>query len=155
MASDHQIKYGSTTAITCTLTSLADTAGRQSTAIDNSANLFDDALVRIKTNGQAGGTGILEVYAYAAVGDTIYSDSATGSDAAFTAAGRKNSPIVGGVLLNAATGVVSGPMSIADAFGGRLPHKWGLIFVNQSGAALSATAGDHDLDYIGVYYQSS
>lgn len=149
--SNIKTEYGSKTAITVTLTSLANGSARESTVVDNTSNKFLDALLRIKTNGQASGTGLLEVYAYAALGDTTYTDGATGSDAAFTAANRKNAGGLVTVQMNAATGVVGPVISVAQAFGGVLPDKWGLIFVNSSGAALSATGGDHVVEYQGVY----
>lgn len=142
--------YATKATITCTLTSLANGSSRESTAIDNTTNLFKDAMVRIKTNGQASGTGVLRVFVYAALGDTDYSDLATGSDASFTA-GLRNSAFLGAVQMNSATGVVAGPFSVAAAFGGILPSKWGLIVLNNSGAALSATAGHHVLEYEGVF----
>ena len=129
--------FGSKTAITITLTSLANAAARESTVIDNTSNSFLDALLRIQTNGQAGGTATLEVYVYSALGDTTYTDGATGSDAAFTAANILNARLLTIVQMNAATAVKAMSVSIANAFGGILPDKWGLIFKNNSGAALS------------------
>lgn len=142
--------YAAKATITCTLTSLANGSVRESTVVDNTSGLYIDALLRIKTNGQASGTSVCRIFAYAALGDTTYTDLATGSDAAFTA-GVRNSVYVGSVQMNSATAVTAGPLSIASAFGGTLPDKWGLIIVNNSGAALSATAGDHVLEYEGVY----
>jgi len=148
---DIKSAYAAKAAITVTLTSLANGSGRESTVIDNTTNKYLDALVRVKTNGQAGGTGPLDVYVYAALGDTTYSDGATGSDAAFTAANRKNSRYLGSIIMNAATAVTGLLASVASAFGGVLPDKWGLIVVNSSGAALSATGGDHVVEYEGIY----
>src|SRR6266700_5295363 len=79
-------------AITITLASLADGtssfAGRASTAVDNTANLYDEALVAgiFKTGA---GTQVapkgLYVFAYAtADGATTYTDGITGTDAGFT-----------------------------------------------------------------------
>ncbi len=143
--------YGSKTSITITLTSLANAAGRESTVIDNTTNKFLDALIRFKTNGQASGTALVDIYIYAALGDTTYTDAATGTDAAFTAANRRNSKYLGSVQMNAATSVTGGLFSVAAAFGGVLPDKWGLIVINNSGAALSATGGDHVIEYEGVF----
>lgn len=143
--------FGTKTTITCTLTSLANGSAREATVVDNTTNKFADALLRVKTNGQASGTSFLEVYGYSALGDTTYTDAATGTDAAFTAANIKNSVLIGVVQMNAATSVTWGARSIAAAFGGRLPDKWGLIFKNSSGAAMSATAGDHVIEFEGVY----
>ena len=141
--------------ITWTGTSLADAAARESTAIDNATNLYLDAVVRIQTKGSAGSTLTLAVYAYGSVDTGTYTDSATGTDAAFTAANILNSKRVGTVQMNGTTAVVAGPMSVAAAFGGVLPTKWGLIIRNDSGGALSSTAGDHVIEYQGVYATSA
>lgn len=148
---DIKNKYSAKATITMTLTSLANAAGRESTVVDNTTNLYLDALVRVKTNGIAGGTGTLDLYVYTALGDTTYTDGATGTDAAFTAGNRKNSRFLGSVQMNAATGVIAGLFSVAAAFGGTMPDKWGLIGINSSLQALSATAGDHVLEYEGVF----
>jgi hypothetical protein len=149
--SDIKTAYGAKTTIVATLTSLANLAGWQSTVIDNTASKFRDALVRIATNGQTSGTGNLDIYVFAALGDTVYSDGATGTDGAFTAAGRLNAKYLDSVKLNVATQVFSVLRSVAAAFGGVMPDKWGLIFINNSGAALHATAGQHVVEYEGVY----
>lgn len=142
--------YAAAAALTCTLTSLADNGARESTVVDNTSNLYLDALLRIKTNGLAGSTGLMNVWAYAALGDTDYTDGATGSDAGFTAANIQNAKLVAVIQMNGTTAVIAGPVSVAAAFGGVLPDKWGLIFENKSGAALSATAGDHVVEYEGI-----
>lgn len=148
---DRKLAYGAKTAITVTLTSLANAAARESTVVDNTVNKYLDARVRVKTNGLAGGGSSLDVYVYSALSDTSYSDGATGTDAAFTAANRLNSKYLDSVVLNGATAVVAELRSIAACFGGIMPSKWGLIFVNRTGQALSATAGDHVIEYQGMY----
>jgi len=144
------LAFGSKTTITCTLTSLANGSARESTVIDNTSAKFRNVRIRVQTKGQTSGTSYLDVYVYTALGDTTYTDGATGSDAAFTAANRFNSRYIGSVKCNAGTSAVQGEMQMADAFPD-CPDKWGLIFVNNSGAALSATAGDHVIEYEGVY----
>lgn len=139
--------YSSATAITITLTSLSDNAARQSTEIDNTSNLYLDALVRIKTEGLAGSTDTVNVYAYGQVGNDVRTDSAGATDAAITV---RNARLIGVIQMNATTPVVSGPMSVASAFGGALPPKWGIIVENNSGASLSSTAADHDVDFVGI-----
>ena len=150
---DIKTAYGSKTTITCTLTSLGNNDSRESTVVDNTTTKFLNALLRIKTKGNdASSTGTLLIYGYAALGDTTYTDAATGSDAAFTSANIRNAVLIGAVQLNANTSAVTwGPRSIAWAFGDVLPDKWGLIFQNSSGAALSATAGDHVIEFEGSY----
>lgn len=158
MANLSQAWAANPSAVTITLTSLADNNARESTAIDVTAlgNVLD-LLLRIKTNGQAGGTGILRVFLYAALetASPIYTDGVTGSDAAFTAANIKNSVQLPPLQMNAATGVVYGPVGLAAFFGGALPKKLGLIIENKSGATLSATGGDHDVDVLPVFATST
>lgn len=143
--------YGAKTTVTFTLTSLANGSGRESTVVDNTSNKFADALLLFRSKGQASGTALVDIYVYAALGDTTYTDSATGTDAAFTAANRRNSPYLGSLQLNAGTSQERGMWSVAGAFNGTMPDKWGLIAINNSGAALSATAGDHVIEFEGIY----
>ena len=141
---------GSKTTVTVTLTSLGSGSARESTVIDNTTTRYRNVRLRIQTKGQASGTLYLDVYVYTALGDTTYTDGATGSDAAFTAANRKNSRYLGAVLMNAATAAVQGELMMSDSFKD-CPDKFGFIFINNSGAALSATAGDHVIEYEGIY----
>src|SRR3990172_867482 len=124
--SDIKAKFGTgNQGITVTLASLADNGARESAAVDNTANLFLDALVMLKVKTGASGTlstGYIEVYAYGTSdGGTTYSDGATGSDAAITLTAPPNARLLG--VINAvanATTYKSGPFSIAAAFGGIL-----------------------------------
>ncbi len=138
--------WGTKATVTVTLTSLANGSARESTVIDTGAVGAVDMALRVKTNGQASGTSVLNVYAYAALADTTYTDGATGSDAAFTAANRLNSKFVGAVQMNT-TSSVTAMLTVAQAFDGALPSKVGFIFLNSSGAALSATGADHVIEY--------
>src|ERR1700730_10819332 len=75
--------------ITLTTDSLAasTTVGRASTVVDNTSNLYLDALVSgvIVTSASAlANSKTVLVYAYADVDATHYTDSITGSDAGFT-----------------------------------------------------------------------
>jgi hypothetical protein len=141
--------------ITCTLTSLTTGSARASTVVDNTTNLYLDALVQVQTKTGTGPAvpNIINVYAYATVDNgTTYSDGATGSDAGITLTAPPNAVLIGSINVPAAsTSYKSGPMSVAAAFGGILPAKWGVIIENQSGTTLSATGGDHVVQYQGVY----
>ena len=44
-----------------------------------------------------------------------------------------------------------GPWSLASLYGGRMPERWGIVVVNDTGTALSATAGDHVFEWQGLY----
>jgi hypothetical protein len=142
--------YAAKATVAITLTSLANNGARESTVIDNTTNKYLDARLRIKITGQSGGTAYCNVWGYSALGDTTYTDGATGSDAAFTASNLKNAIFLGVVNLNSTTPVVASFEGLAAKFGGTLPDKFGIIIENKSGAALSATAGDHVVEYEGM-----
>lgn len=155
---DVLLQYPTAVAMTITLsTPLTNGSARESTAVNNTSTKYDDVLLSIKTKGQASGTGVLEVWGYSSIekGTPVYSDGATGSDAAFTASNIKNSVYIGSVRMDAANSVQAGPFYLASAFGGRIPPRWGIILKNSSGASLSTTAGDHVIEYQGTYYNVS
>lgn len=159
-AVDIKEKFGtSNQSITVTLASLSDGSARESTAVDNSTNLYLDTLVQLVIKTGATGvssTGFVAVYAYGtADGGTTYSDSATGTDAAITLTSPPNATRIGicNTVANATT-YECPPMSVAVAFGGVLPEKWGIIIENKSGAALDSTEGNHKKFYQGVFAQN-
>jgi hypothetical protein len=160
MSADIKAKYGSSNqAITITLASLADGSARESTVIDNTTNVFLDALLQILIKSGGSGvsaTGIVEVYAYGTSDNgSNYGDGATGSNAAFTPTDPPNLRLIGvlNVVANATT-YKSNPMSVAAAFGGVLPQKWGIVIVNRTGAALDSTEGNHAKFYQGLLAQA-
>jgi len=158
MAGDLKNKYGSSgQTITVTLASLASsaTAGRESTVIDNSSNLYRDAIVTVKVKLQSGTIGndkAVIVYAYGTVdGGTTYTGNATGSDAAYTMDDPTVLVPIGVIPTPTQSLTYTGTFRVAHAFGGVLPEKWGLFIRNYSGIALSATGSDHAVKYQGVY----
>lgn len=147
MAATIKALYGTNNqALTCTLTSLANNGQQGSAAVDNTTNLFLDALVFVKVKSNAAGTsttGYVNVYAYGtADGGTTYSDGVTGTNASQTLTSPPNLRLIGviNVVANSVT-YSSGPMSVAAAFGGILPDHWGIVIENKSGAALDASVG--------------
>lgn len=156
-----KLEYGTSTAITITLASLAasTTAGRESTAIDNGTNKFIDALVtvicQLATGTPASEQGIY-VYAYGSEDGTNYQDNATGSDAALTFRSPTNMVLLGRIETPAAvTGgqTFKGVFSVAQGFGGILPRKWGIVVKNSSNLALASSG--NSASYTGIYYTSS
>lgn len=139
--------YGtSNQAITCTITSLGNNAQQQSTAIDNTTNLFIDALVMVKIKTAAASTstsGIVNVYAYGTSdGGTDYTDGASGTNGSITLTNPPNARLLGIINANAnSTTYTSGPFSVAAAFGGVLPDHWGIVVENKTGATLDASVG--------------
>ena len=159
MAGDIKLKYGTSgQTITVTLASLANNGVRESTVIDNSTNLFIDALVggKIKSPATATSTtGYVTIYAYGTVdGGTLYSEEATGTDAAITLTSVPNLKIIGTINIVAnATTYNFGPFSVASAFNGILPDHWGLIFENKTAGTLDSTGSNHSVKYQGVCNQ--
>lgn len=148
--------FGTASSFTLTLASLASsaTAGRESTAVDNTTDLFLDALVYVKVTLQAGTPAndkAVYVYAYGSHDGTNYPDAVTGTDAAITLNDPTQLRLIGVISAPTSAGVFDGLFSVAAAFGGVLPPKWGIVVRNYTGIALSATAGDHAAGYRGVY----
>lgn len=136
LPNDLKQKFTTKTSLTLTsLASLANGSSWQSDAIDFAGAL--DAIVRLQLNGSASGTSVVNVFAYAALGDTTYTDGASGSAGSFSGS-RLNARFVGSVQMNATTGVVA-VLPVAQAFNGQLPEKGGLILTNNSGAALASS----------------
>lgn len=144
--------YGSNNqAITCTLTSLANAsgsngAGQSSAAVDNTTNLFLDALVmvKIKTSSSAlANDKAVYIYAYGTSdGGSDYTDGAPGTNTSFTATNPPNVKLIGVInAVSTSTTYVGGPFSVASAFGGVLPDHWGIFVVNYTGQTLDGTVG--------------
>lgn len=159
MAGNITQKFGSNgQSITLTIASLGNTSARESTVIDNSSNNYQDVLVLLKIKSAAASTsatGYVAVYAYGTVDSgTTYPDNVTGSDAAVTLVSPPNLRLIGivNVVANSTT-YKSMPMSVAAAFGGAMPEKWGIVILNLTGATLDATGGNHSASYQGVYSQ--
>jgi hypothetical protein len=155
--------FGTATAFTKTNANLTNsaTAGWVSNAIDNSSNLYLDALVTIElgqVNTAPGGLAALYMYAYALIdtGGSAYTSSGaatpSGSEGTLTFPDITSKivtmPLLGIVpytTTNLATN--GGPFSVAKCFGGILPPKWGVAMVNQTGMALTVT----NIKYIEQY----
>lgn len=153
------LSYAASAAITLTLTSLADGSYRQSTAVDNGTNLYMDAHVggSLQTGTSPTG-GTIEIYAYADIDGTLYTAGASGTDGAYTADGEEGLLKLLLVITPDTTSdqdYVWGPVSVASAFGGILPKKWGLVVANNSGAALNATGTNNTTDYYGIEFTTA
>ena len=157
---DIKAKFGTNgQTVTVSVASLANNSARQSTVIDNSTNVFLDALVQLKIKTGASSTattGYVNVYAFATVdGGTTYTENAGASDAAITLTAPPNAVLIGRINCVAnATTYYSSPLSVAAAFNGVLPEKWGIIVENKTGGTLDSTAGNHAAKYQGVLAQS-
>lgn len=156
---DIKTGYGaSAQALTITLTGLADSAtvGRSSLAVDNSSNRYLDVLVSAKfglTTGTISAPSAVFVYAYASVdGGSEWPDTVAGTDSGITINNPTQLKLLGAVYCAAQSTVYKGgPWSFASLYGGRMPERWGVVVINDSGIALSGTAGDQAIEWQGIY----
>ena len=155
-------EYGAATALTITLNALAAsaTAGRASVEVDNTSTKYLDALVQVKvTVGTVSGNKVVNVYAYGTVdetniGYTGHNGGITGVDAAYTLVEPTMLRLIGTLPCpTSSVAHVSMPMSVAAAFGGVLPEKWGLFLINDTGAALAGSG--NAVYYRGIYASST
>ncbi len=146
--------------ITITLASLADGGYRQSAVVDNSSDKFIDAMVggtiRTGTSPTAGDEIIVSAYAIAegTHASPVYTGGCSGSDDGYIAGGEEG--LLRRLVLIQVDGTtdqdyVFGPVSVAAAFSGVLPYKWGIMVQNESGAALDSTG--HTVKFEGVKFE--
>lgn len=156
--------YGTPTAMTITIVGLAsDTslvAGRASTAVDQKDTTDAiDVLVggKFTTGTSPTASRQVEVWAYGSYDDAEFSGSATGSDANLTPDEKTNMRLITIIPTANTTDKTYrwGPFSIAQAFGGIVPVQWGIYIVHNTGVAPNATAGNHEVVYIPVQFESA
>lgn len=155
---DIKVAYGSVVTLTVTnLHSLASSAtvGWESDAQDNTSNKYLDALVQVVAdfaNTAPANDKCLYVYAYSGQ-DTTYTNPCTGSEAGITLVAPFLVKLIGVIPYNTQDEVAeSNMLSVATAFGGVLPPKWGIVIINYSGAALAASG--NTVKYTPVYATS-
>ena len=158
---DFNIKYGTWSDYTITAASLASSAtlvaGRESTAVSNTTNLFLDYHIGGKiTTGTTPTAGTIEIWAYANIGgDTTYPDVFDGTDSAetLTFVGLKSTML--GLVAQITTDATSDqtywvrPVSLVRLFG-HVPNNHGLFLTHNTVAALNATGTNHKLSYRGI-----
>jgi hypothetical protein len=154
-----KLAYGGDTAITCTLASLTTGSARESAAIDNSANLYLDAFVRLHFALQTGTPAsdkVVNLYAAGSEDGTNYTDNATGADAAITLRSPTNLVLIGAINTPDAGALTykSHPVAVSPAFGWTLPTKWSIVVENRTNLTANATEGNHAKAYNGVYATS-
>lgn len=162
---DVKANYPAASDATITLASLeSDTnllAGRESTALDNSSNLYLDYLISGKiTTGTSPTTArSIQVFAVGSWDGTTWPDVFDGTDSAetITSANHKNS--VCRFLAEMATDATSdrtyhfGPVSVASAFGGVMPKSFAVFVTHNTAVNLNSTAGNHQIR-IQPYYET-
>ena len=153
------MNYASAATVTITLTSLANGSYRQSAVVDNTTNKYVDALIggsiQVGTSPTNGNT--ISVFVYGTFDGTLYTGGASGSDAAYTNAEEVLFRLVSVIPVTSTSNKdwIFGPVSVAQAFGGVLPSKWGVVVLNSTGATLNATGTNNTIKFIGVKYDSA
>jgi len=158
-----KIFYGTASDATITLASLAsDTnllAGRESTAIDNTSGLNLDFLIsgKVTTGTSPTAAKQIEVWAVGSWDGTNWPDVFDGTDSAetVTSVDIKNAICRNvTIMATSATSNVAyffGPVSLATVFGGVVPPKVVIFVVHNTGVALNATSGNHQVRIQPVY----
>lgn len=160
------INYAASATITIAPENVASsssfTAGVESNVIDNSTNKYVDALVSgVWTCGTTPTANtIVGIYVYAQQDDTpTYQDVFDGTSSAetVTSAGVLNGVVrlLGTLTVDATTSnraYYLAPTSVAAAFGGVLPQRWGLFIAHNTGVNSNATAGNHAWKYQGIKF---
>lgn len=154
--------YGSPVTMTMTLNGLASTAGllagRTSVAADNGSDDAIDCIIggKIVTTATTTTNTQIQIWLYGSYDGTSYSAAAAGTDSNFTPdTGAKNQMKLLTIIPNITTTAVTyvwGPFSVAQAFGGTLPQKWGVYIVHNTNTAL---ASGGEVKYTPVKYESA
>lgn len=140
-------------------------AGFESNVIDNTTNMYIDALLsgRFKANNTAPTAGQIAVYVGAVLNDTpTYPDvfDGTASTETVTSADIRNSILrLAAVITTDTTSnriYEFAPVSVASLFGGVLPQKWFVFVTHSMVQALNATASNGgQCWYQGIKYTST
>jgi hypothetical protein len=149
---------------TITLASLAsDTnvvAGRAGTAIDNAAT--DDAMDAVLGGFITTGTSPtasrqIEVWVFGSYDGTTYAGDASGTDANLTPSAKATMKLAHVIPTDATSNKKYSFCvgSVAALFGGVMPRKWGVYVVHNTGVALHATGGNHEVKHTPVKYESA
>lgn len=161
-AGDVTTKYGTPTAITITLASLATsadwTAGRESTAVSVADPVTDHIISGKVTTGTSPTVSTqIQVWVYAQHDDSpTYPDVFDGTDSAETAtsANVRNS-----ALYPAASVIIDStsdrtywirPFSLKEVCG-YLPKRYGIFVAHNTAVNLNSTGGNHEFKYTPIY----
>lgn len=166
------IAYAADSALTVTNWSTGLAAGQYalSSVVDNSSNLYIDALVggdiaADTTTGTLAAGETFDIYVIAQYSDTA-TDIGGGIDALLgwgneeaedTAFVKANMQLLTSIHLESTTPDTTqdyhfGPIGIAQFFGGVMPKKWGLVLHNNTGATLGSGSS---ANYIGIEYTTA
>jgi hypothetical protein len=149
------LTYGTAAqAITITLSGLANATLRQSNFVDNTTDLFFDAIVQlnIKTAGSGVNTslGYIDVFTYGTASfGSSYNGLTSGVDGFITSSINLRS--IGRIAANSSGTVCNGIFNVAPSFGGILPDHWGIVIDNETGNRLDIDS-NNTIIYQGIKF---
>lgn len=145
--------FASSADFTCALASKTSGQGRRSAAVDNSANLYADALVFVScTPGTITAPAIFNIFGYGSHDGSNF-DTGGSSDADYnTLAGDEK--LIGQVAILANATARGGVFYFTSNqyWVGGLPRNWGIIVSQTNCGTFSATEGNHLKKYAGISY---
>jgi len=158
------LNYASSQTVTLpsALNSLATGSSVQSDVVTTgTSNNTTDTLVHVEISIgaiTASASTYISIYAFGSEDGTAYPGGASttevlggGNGSVTLSANGNNLKFLGTIQAHTASIVIkSEPMSIAAAFGGIMPRKWGLVIQNNTGANLASSG--HAAKYSEVYY---
>lgn len=167
MATTASTVFGTSTALTITLASLATSStllvGRNGTAVDISGitTIPIDILLggSIMTGTTPTTAKIIEVWAAASENGTAYSGTVPATDAGLTMVAETKGllRLVASMATNATsnTAYTFAPVSLASLYGGILPRKFNVFVTHSTGVNLNSTAGNQFISYTPINFQSA
>jgi len=159
---DNKVAYGTGTALTITLASLATSStlvsGRQSTSVDNSSNLFLDDILsgKISVGTTPTANTKIEIWLIPKGTDGNWPDTFGATDANVTVTSREMLYSYGTLLLSIP--MPSATSNVAYAYNRSLlsklsvvPKEWCIWVTHSTAVNLNSTGGNHVVEHMGVY----
>lgn len=146
-----KIAYASAATITCSMASKTSGQGQRSAVVDNSSNLYVDALVLVSlTIGTFTSPARFDVYAYASADDGTTYETGGSTDAAWNTI-RGDERFLFSTNCYTNTTAFAGVGTVAHAYR-RMPRNWGIIISQTNCGTLSGTEGNHLKKFQGVQF---
>jgi hypothetical protein len=152
-----QPQYSVTTAIACTMSTLAASSARGSDAVYNTSTLYDDAIlhIEVQTNSSAPvDLKACQIFLYSSLDGVAWSGSRTenvSTDIAVTLDSPTNLVLADTMNTPAASTIYRNEISVAQAIG-FMPAAWGYVISNRNGFPLNTTAANLSASYAGVTF---
>lgn len=152
------IQYSVTSAITCTMSTLAASSARGSTPVYNTTTLYDDAVLHleVQTNSTtpADTAKACFVYLYTSLDGATWSGSRTenvSTDIGVTLDSPTNLIYAATLNMPAASTIYRTDIPLVPIVG-QMPAAWGFVIQNRTGLPLNTTAPNLIASYAGIKY---